>query len=210
MALPAKQEHYTYADYLLWEGPERYELIDGEAVMLSAPTTVHQLISAELMRQLTNYLEGKKCLAVAAPFDVRLFEREGDRPEDVQTVVQPDISIICDRDKLDERGCKGAPDLVIEVLSPSTERHDRSVKFNLYERAGVREYWLVDPENRTIEQHLLQNGRLELHTVYVSYSEEELNRMTEQERAAVETHFKCSLYDDFDIALDEIFSGLLP
>ena len=91
MALPAKQEYYTYADYLLWEGPERYELIDGKAVMLSAPTTVHQLISAELMRQLTNYLEGKKCLAVAAPFDVRLFEREGDRPEDVQTVVQPEI-----------------------------------------------------------------------------------------------------------------------
>ena len=166
MALPAKQEHYTYADYLLWEGPERYELIDGEGVMLSAPTTVHQLISAELMRQLTNYLEGKKCLAVAAPFDVRLFEREGDRPEDVQTVVQPDISIICDRDKLDERGCKGAPDLTLEILSPSNVCHDLLVKLNLYQRAGVREYWVVSPEDKTVNVFLLDGDGLKLSYVY--------------------------------------------
>ncbi len=166
MALPAKQEHYTYADYLLWEGPERYELIDGEAVMLSAPTTVHQLISAELMRQLTNYLEGKKCLAVAAPFDVRLFEREGDRPEDVQTVVQPDISIICDRDKLDERGCKGAPDLTLEILSPSNACHDLLVKLNLYQRAGVREYWVVSPEDKSVNVFLLDGDGLKLSYVY--------------------------------------------
>lgn len=166
MALPAKQEYYTYADYLLWEGPERYELIDGEAVMLSAPTTVHQLISAELMRQLTNYLEGKKCLAVAAPFDVRLFEREGDRPEDVQTVVQPDISIICDRDKLDERGCKGAPDLTLEILSPSNVCHDLLVKLNLYQRAGVREYWVVSPEDKSVNVFLLDGDGLKLSYVY--------------------------------------------
>ena len=166
MAPPAKQERYTYADYLLWEGPERYELIDGEAVMLSAPTTVHQLISAELMRQLTNYLEGKKCLAVAAPFDVRLFEREGDRPEDVQTVVQPDISIVCDRDQLDERGCKGAPDLTLEILSPSSTRHDLLVKLNLYQRAGVREYWVVSPEQKTVQVFLLNGSSLQLHEVY--------------------------------------------
>ena len=166
MALPAKKEQYTYADYLLWEGPERYELIEGEAVMLSAPTTVHQLISAELMRQLTNYLEGKKGLAVAAPFDVRLFEREGDRPEDVQTVVQPDISVICDRDRLDERGCKGAPDLTLEILSPSNVCHDLLVKLNLYQRAGVREYWVVSPEQKTVQVFLLNGSSLQLHEVY--------------------------------------------
>ena len=134
--------------------------------MLSAPTTVHQLISAELMRQLTNYLEGNKCLAVAAPFDVRLFEREGDRPEDVQTVVQPDISVICDRDKLDERGCKGAPDLTLEILSPSNVCHDLLVKLNLYQRAGVREYWVVSPEDKTVNVFLLDGDGLKLSYVY--------------------------------------------
>ena len=134
--------------------------------MLSAPTTVHQLISAELMRQLTNYLEGKKCLAVAAPFDVRLFEREGDRPEDVQTVVQPDISVICDRDKLDERGCKGAPDLTLEILSSSNACHDLLVKLNLYQRAGVREYWVVSPEDKTVNVFLLDGDGLKLSYVY--------------------------------------------
>ena len=166
MALPAKKERYTYADYLLWEGPERYELIDGEAVMLSAPTTVHQLISAELMRQLTNYLEGKKCRVIAAPFDVRLFEEKDDRPEDVRTVVQPDISVICDRNKLDAHGCKGAPDMVIEILSPSNRRHDRLVKLDLYQRAGVREYWIVSPEAQTVEVFLLEDGRFIIQGFY--------------------------------------------
>lgn len=166
MALPAKKERYTYGDYLLWEGPERFELIDGDAVMLASPSTVHQLISGELYRQLANYLEGKKCLAVSAPFDVRLFEEEGDRPEDVQTVVQPDISVICDRDKLDDRGCKGAPDLTLEILSPSNVRHDTLVKLNLYQRAGVREYWVVSPEDKSVHVFLLDGDALKLSHVY--------------------------------------------
>ncbi len=166
MALPAKKEQYTYADYLSWEGPERYELIDGEAIMLASPATIHQLISVELSRQLANYLEGKKCRVISAPLDVRLFEQEGDRPEDVQTVVQPDISIVCDRDQLDERGCKGAPDLTLEILSPSSTRHDLLVKLNLYQRAGVREYWVVSPEQKTVQVFLLNGSSLQLHEVY--------------------------------------------
>ena len=166
MALPAKKEQYTYADYLLWEGPERYELIDGEAFLLASPATIHQLISMELSRQLANYLEGKKCRVISAPFDVRLFEQEGDRPEDVQTVVQPDISIVCNRDQLDERGCKGAPDLTLEVLSPSSTRHDLLVKLNLYQRAGVREYWVVSPEDKTVNVFLLDGDGLKLSYVY--------------------------------------------
>ena len=166
MALPAKKERYTYADYLLWEGPERYELIDGEAVMLSAPSTAHQLVSGELYRQLANYLEGKKCRVIAAPFDVRLFEEKDDRPEDVRTVVQPDISVICDRNKLDAHGCKGAPDMVIEILSPSNRRHDRLVKLDLYQRAGVREYWIVSPEAQTVEVFLLEDGRFIIQGFY--------------------------------------------
>lgn len=166
MALPAKQERYTFADYLTWDEYPRYELIDGEAIMLASPAAVHQLISAELMRQFGNYLEGKKCRVLSAPFDVRLFEEEGDRPEDVGTVVQPDISVICDRDKLDEHGCKGAPDLTLEILSPSSARHDLLVKLNLYQRAGVREYWVVSPEQKTVQVFLHSGGLLRLHEVY--------------------------------------------
>ena len=101
MTTPIAQEKahepYTYANYLKWDSPERYELIDGEAVLLAAPSTSHQLVSAELMRQLANFLEGKNCKAIAAPFDVRLFEKEAGSPEDVDTVVQPDISVVCDK-----------------------------------------------------------------------------------------------------------------
>lgn len=150
MALPAKQEQYTFADVLTWDEDERIEVINGEAFMMAPPSSGHQAISMELSRQLANFLEGKKCRVYPAPFGVRLFERDGDDPEDVDTVVEPDISVICDRNKLDKHGCKGAPDLIIEILSPSTLRHDRIVKLNLYQRAGVREYWIVDPENRSV------------------------------------------------------------
>ena len=168
MALPAekKENIYTYADYLTWDEDERIELIDGEAVMMAPPSTSHQLISMELSRQLANFLEGKKCLAIPAPFAVRLFEREGDPPASVRTVVEPDISVICDRSKLDAHGCKGAPDMVIEILSPSNRRHDRLVKLDLYQRAGVREYWIVDPENQTVRVMLLENGILLTREVY--------------------------------------------
>ncbi len=168
MALPAEKKEtiFTYADYLTWDEDERIELIDGEAVMMAPPSTSHQLISGELFRQLANFLEGKKCLAIPAPFAVRLFEREGDTPSNVRTVVEPDISVICDRNKLDAHGCKGAPDMVIEILSPSNRRHDRLVKLDLYQRAGVREYWIVSPEAQTVEVFLLEDGRFIIQGFY--------------------------------------------
>ena len=168
MPLPAKNTRYTFADCLAWGGDERIEVIDGEAFLMApAPSRVHQEVSGELFRQLANYLEGKKCRVYHAPFDVRLFEQEGDTPENVTTVVQPDITVVCDLGKLDDRGCRGAPDLVIEILSPSTQRHDRLVKLGLYQRAGVREYWIVNPEDRTV-QVMLQDihGVLQLQEVY--------------------------------------------
>ena len=110
MPLPAPKDHYTFADCLTWGESENIEIIDGEAVMMAPPSTAHQLISGELYRQLANYLEGKKCRAIPAPFAVRLFEKDGDTPEDVDTMVEPDISVVCDHDKLDKHGCKGAPD----------------------------------------------------------------------------------------------------
>lgn len=167
MALPAQRIRYTLADCQTWDEGERIEIIGGEAVMMAAPSRVHQEICFEIGRQLGNYLEGKQCKVYLAPFGVRLFEQEGDRPEDVDTVVEPDISVICDKSKLDKQGCKGAPDLIVEVLSPSTQRQDQLVKLNLYQQAGVREYWIVDPENGTVRVMLLaDNGYFQTHEVY--------------------------------------------
>jgi Uma2 family endonuclease len=156
MGQPAlKEKHYTFADYMTWTGEERYEIIDGVSYLMSpGPTWRHQSISGELFAQLNAFLKGKPCKAFYAPFDVRLNAEAGD-----DTVVQPDISVICDRSKLDDHGCVGAPDLIIEILSPSTKRHDRFLKFNAYLQAGVREYWVVDPEDKIVSVHMLDNGR---------------------------------------------------
>jgi len=159
MAIPAENRRYTFADVLTWDEKDRIEIVDGEAVMMAPPTRVHQEISGELFGQLRDYLQGKKCRVYAAPFGVRLFEQDGDDPEDVDTMVEPDISVICDSSKLDDMGCKGAPDLVIEVLSPSTRRYDRMTKFGLYQRAGVRELWFVDPETKDVQTFVLDGGR---------------------------------------------------
>lgn len=166
MAVPQEKARYSFADVLTWDENERIELLDGEPVMMAPPSRIHQEVSGEIFRQLANFLEGKKCKVYAAPFAVRLFEEGGDAPEDVQTVFEPDISVVCDHSKLDKHGCKGAPDMVIEILSPSTARHDRLVKLNEYQRAGVREYWIVSPEEQTAQVYLLKDGLLYPSEVY--------------------------------------------
>ncbi len=166
MPLPAPKARYTFADCLTWGESQHIEIINGEAVMMAPPTRIHQEILMELSRQLANFLEGKKYKVYPAPFAVRLLEKDGDAPDDVDTMVEPDISVVCDHDKLDEYGCKGAPDLVVEILSPSTQRNDRLTKFNLYQRTGVREYWIVDPENKNIQVFLLDGNALHPHEVY--------------------------------------------
>lgn len=158
MPLPM-EKRYTLADALTWDEQERIELIDGYPVMMSPPPVrIHQEVSGELFGQLRDYLKGKGCKVYHAPFAVRLFEQDGDRPEDVDTLVEPDITVVCDTSKLDDIGCKGAPDLVVEILSPSTQRHDRLTKFNLYQRAGVREYWIADPANKSVQVFVLEGG----------------------------------------------------
>jgi Uma2 family endonuclease len=156
-ALPKEQEepYYTYADYKEWEldEGERYEIIDGEAYAMSAPNTRHQEILGGLFSQIYNYLQGKPCKVFPAPFDVRLFYEE-DESDD--TVVQPDISVICDKTKLGPEGCRGAPDLVVEILSPSNTAIEMERKRKLYQEAGVREYWVVDPENNGLMVYFLQ------------------------------------------------------
>lgn len=160
MALPKEKEIYTFADYLAWDGEGRIEIMDGRLIMMAPPSRLHQKINGEIFRQLANFLEGKKCEVYAAPFAVRLFEDTEDMPENVQTVFEPDISVICDKDKLDEHGCKGAPDMVVEILSPSTFKHDFLYKMLHYGRAGVKEYWIVSPREEAVQVFLLENEKL--------------------------------------------------
>ncbi len=169
MPVPNEKTYYTYADYLSFEGDERMEIINGDIVLMSSATPTHQDISTELVRQLGNFLQGKPCKLEHAPLDVRLFEKEGDTPKDVDTVVQPDILVVCDRNKYDDKGVRGAPDFIIEILSPSTRRHDMLVKFNLYQRAGVREYWIVDPNSKSVQVFLPdENGIYRISEAYDS------------------------------------------
>ncbi len=154
------RHHYTYGDYLSWPDDVRYELIDGVAYLMApAPTLEHQDIAGEIYYQLRQQLEGKPCRPYIAPVDVRLPKRN-EADEAIDTVVQPDVIVVCDQGKLDRRGVRGAPDFVVEVLSPSTAFHDHKRKREVYERAGVKEYWLVDPVERTIHIYRLdENGR---------------------------------------------------
>ena len=156
-ALPL-EKRYTYADLLSWEEDVRYELYDGYPMALASPTDTHQEISGRLFLQLSSCLHGKKCKVYYAPLDVRIFEQDGDSPWDVNTVLQPDLLVVCNAEKVDRRGVHGAPDLVIEILSKSTRRLDMLNKYNIYQRAGVREYWIVDPEVRTVTVHTLEDG----------------------------------------------------
>lgn len=151
--------YHTYADYCSWPDDVRYELIDGVAYAMGpAPVRRHQGVLLELARQVANTLEGSPCRPYIAPFDVRLPKAD-EVDDDVDTVVQPDLVVICDRTKLDDKGCRGAPDWVVEVLSPSTAGHDQILKRALYERVGVREYWLVHPVDRIVIIYTLAGAR---------------------------------------------------
>jgi Uma2 family endonuclease len=154
---PIAEEKFTYADYKAWElkPGERFELINGVAYAMSAPNTAHQAILVELISQFHVFLRGKPCKVFAAPFDVRLFYEE-DESDD--TVVQPDVVVICDPKKLGEEGCRGAPDLAVEILSPSNTAIEMERKLLLYKKAGVREYWIVDPKDKHISIYMLQDG----------------------------------------------------
>ena len=157
-----EKEHYCYADYLEWDDDVRSELIHGNVYMMSPPLTLHQRISRQLFMKFANFLDGKTCEVFVAPFGVRLFPLE-DKSDD--TVVEPDIIVVCDSSKIDERGCNGAPDLIIEILSPSNRPKERLIKFNLYLEAKVPEYWIVYPENKEIEVNLFDQGRY-FHRIY--------------------------------------------
>ena len=161
MALTLRDtQHHTYGEYLTWSEDQRLELIDGIAYIREppAPSWTHQGVVVELAHQVRTALEGKPCRVRTAPLDVRL-SRSDEPDEQIDTVVQPDVFIVCDPNKIDQRGLRGAPDWVAEVLSSSTASHDQVVKLPVYERAGVREVWLIDPTNLTLAVYLLEDGR---------------------------------------------------
>lgn len=179
---------YSYADYLTWKFQERIELFKGKVYAMSpAPASRHQRILGRLGNKLYNFLEGSQCEVYFAPFDVRLEQTKNDKK--VFTVVQPDISVICDESKIDERGCVGAPDVVVEILSPGNSTKEMKNKFDLYQEAGVLEYLIVQPADNTILQYQLLNGQ------YVNYRP-----------LTIEDSLKSTVLTGFEVPLKKVFS----
>jgi len=150
---------YTYADYLKFKFEERLELFKGRIMRMSAPNTRHQVLVGKLHLKLGNFLEHRKCNVFVSPFDVRLPKWNKIKDEEITTVVQPDLCIVCDEQKIDQKGCCGAPDIVVEILSPGNTKKELQNKFDLYEEAGVQEYWIVEPEEKLILIYTLANGK---------------------------------------------------
>lgn len=187
---------------LAYQDEIREELIGGKIVAMSPrPTFNHNRVAFKIATLFDRYLEGRKCTAIADGTD--LYLTEGDR-------FIPDMMVVCDRSKIQSDGVHGAPDLVVEVLSPSTAKRDRGYKKDTYEKCGVREYWLVNPADKSVEIYRLKGPSYVLFDLYHVYPDWMLEKMTEAERAEIVTKFKCSLYDDFEIVLEDIFSGMLP
>ena len=157
-AQPAYDVRYTYSDYMKWDDDVRRELIDGVPYLMAGPNRRHQKILGNLYLQLGNFLKGKPCEVYLSGLDVRL---NPDTLDD--TVVQPDLVIICDHSKLDDAGCKGVPEMVVEILSPSNSRYDKVTKFNRYLKAGIIEYWIVDPVTQSLAVHILKDNN------YITY-----------------------------------------
>ncbi len=170
-------KRYSYADYLTWLDDTRRELIDGVVRLLfPAPKRIHQDISGNLESLIRTFLKGKKCKIYYAPFDVRLPKNGEKDGRLIYTVVQPDICVVCDLTKLDDYGCLGAPDLIIEIVSPSNTKHDVETKFQLYQRHGVREYWTVFPHDKMVNVFLLnESGKYQLVGVYAEDSKVPVN-----------------------------------
>lgn len=166
---PDSSLEYSYADYLKWKFEERVELIKGRIMKMTAPNRKHQDVSREMMYCLTSFLKNKTCKAYNAPFNVRLPRKSKSTNEEIITVVQPDVCVICDAAKLDDKGCIGAPDLVIEILSPGNSKKEIRLKYEVYEEAGVKEYWIVNPVEENVAVLVLNiSGKFEGARLYAT------------------------------------------
>lgn len=177
----------------------RQELIGGKIVMMSPAATNHNLIAGNIYHTFKGHLKGRTCV----PFGdgEKVFLSSTDH-------YVPDFMVVCDRSKIKPDGVHGSPDLVAEVLSPGTAKNDRTHKKDVYERCGVPEYWIVDPAAKSIEAYLLSDGRYSLDNIYFYHSAGDMQYLTDEEKAALVTEFKCHLYDDLLIPLDDIFGDL--
>lgn len=146
--------NYSYANYLNWLFDDRVELIKGKVFKMSGPARLHQQVSINIASKVFNFLLGKPCKVYPAPFDVR-FYKGSKADKDIYTVLQPDICVICDESKLDDRGCIGAPDIVVEILSPGNNKMELLNKYTIYEEFGVKEYWVVSPGDKTLLKYTL-------------------------------------------------------
>lgn len=187
------------SDNLAYQEERREELIGGKVVMMAPASAEHVYTAGSIYNIFKNYLKGKNCI----PFSDGLLVHLTDEDKFV-----PDMMVVCDRSKIKSDGVHGAPDLVVEVLSPSTAKDDRTRKKEVYEACGVPEYWLVSPNDKSIEVYLLESGKYILHDVYTVRPDWVLAQMTDEERASVVTEFRCHLYDDLLIRLDDIFCDL--
>lgn len=187
---------YDYIPEEPWE-----ELIDGKVVAMSPrPAVNHNRVSENIFAFFLIRLKGKTCQPFGDGYDLYLSKTER---------YVPDFMIVCDPSKIKRKGIYGTPDLVVEVLSPGTAKNDRGHKKDIYEKFGVKEYWLVEPVNRSVEQYFLVDGKFVINEIYHHYPDWMLEDMDEEERESIVTEFKCSLYDDFAIKLDEIFDRLV-
>ena len=185
---------------LAYVEPPVTELIEGKICLMSPrPCVDHALVASKIYRIFAAYLEGKTCTAFDDGVDVYLDEKNH---------YVPDVMIVCDRSKIRRRGIYGAPDLVVEVLSPSTMLHDRGPKMRHYAEAGVKEYWIVSPEMKSVEVYYNHDGRFEIVATYVDYLQEDIDDMTDEERATVAWEIPVSLYDDLRVSVKEIFLDL--
>jgi Uma2 family endonuclease len=186
---------FTYADYLTWQFEERVELIKGKLFKMSpAPSVRHQMVSSRLVVAVGNWFRKQPCQFFHAPFDVRLLDtkKSKSKSKDIYTVVQPDICVVCDESKLDQQGCVGAPDWIIEILSPGSLKHDMKKKYQLYQENGVREYWMVHPTECFVQAYSLQPDGQYGH--YRMYTDDE------------DKHATPDIFPGLNIELEEIFS----
>ena len=193
------EESYPMDTNLAYQEERREELINGQVVMMAPASSSHTYVADGILSIFRHYLRGKPCI----PFGDGLLVRLTDDEKFV-----PDVMVVCDRSKIKRTYIDGAPDLVVEVLSPGTAKNDKGYKKDVYERSGVPEYWIVNPADKSIEVYLREDGAYRLDNVYTLYPAEELAEMTEEEKAAVITEFKCHLFDDLIICLDDIFGDL--
>ena len=187
---------------LAYKSEPAEEIIGGEFVMMATPTLNHNRVTGNIYHLFRTYLKDRKCEPF--PDGTALYLEEGAEE------YKPDMMVVCDPDKLQYNGVHGTPDLVVEVLSPSTARYDRGHKNEIYEKYGVKEYWIVDPANRTVEQYILEESRFVLHGVFALYPDFMLQKMKEEEKAEMITEFQCSLFDDLPIRLEDIFYRVSP